>query len=89
MNKAVGVDGIGVGTTIVEVLGVAGASVVLNTVGRKAFGSSVDTVSISGVELVDNIGVRAVGVSVFMTGLCDVHSEEGVFLPPPTSVAHD
>ena len=72
---SVAVDTSGVG--MVEGLGVAGVSVVLKTVGRKGVGASVvDTVSISGVELVDNIRVRVVRVSVLRTGLCDVHNEE-------------
>ena len=83
MMKGVGVDSVDVGTScvgIVEGLGVAGVNVVLSSAGRRAISVSVvvtvDTVSISGVEVVDNIGVRAMDVSVLRTGLCDVHNEE-------------
>ena len=84
------VDTSGIG--ILEGLGVAGASGVLKYVGRKDFGASVvdtvDTVSISGVELVDSIVVSVVGLSVLRTGLCDVHNNDCVFLSPLSSVAH-
>ena len=63
MMKGVGVDTVGVDTSgigIVEVLGVAGVSVVLNTV----------------------------GVSVDRSDSCDVHNDDCIFLPPPSSVAH-
>ena len=51
------------GIGIVEGLGVAGVSVVLNTVGRKACGTSVvDTAKISGVQLMDSIVTSGIGI---------------------------